>query len=86
MNIETGTLKGLTFSPPGKVERPTYDIVGPVERCDMRDYIYSRISLAPGTDRFNEYYGKHPEKKAVDEDMGRRADKSVAENGWPEIP
>jgi reductive dehalogenase len=40
MNINEGVLKGLTFRPPRKVDKPTYEIVGPVERYDMRDYPY----------------------------------------------
>ena len=49
MDVKGGVLKGLVLKPPKKVDRPTYEIVGPVERYDMRDYTYSRISLKPGT-------------------------------------
>jgi len=76
MNIKEGVLKGLTIRLPRKVDRPTYEIVGLVERYDMRDYIYSRVALRPGTPQYEDYYSSHPEKKAIDEDTCRRADKS----------
>lgn len=79
MNVREGVLKGLTITPPKRVDKPTYEIVGPVERYDMRDYIYSRISLTPGTERYEEYYSKRPEKKAIDDDMRARADRSGLE-------
>lgn len=79
MNTKEGVLKGLTLRPPNRVDKPTYEIVGPVERYDMRDYTYSRVTLKPGTTRFEEYYAQHPEKRAVDEDMRQRADKSGQE-------
>lgn len=79
MNIKEGVLKGLTIKPPRKVDKPTYEIVGPVEHYDMRDYMYSRIALKPGDPRYEDYYSRHPEKKAIDDDMRRRADKSGKE-------
>ena len=76
MNIKEGVLKGLTIRPPRKVDRPTYEVVGPIHRYDMRDYVYSRVTLRPGTPQYEDYYSRHPEKKAMDEDTCRRADKS----------
>lgn len=79
MDIKEGVLKGLVLKPPKKVDKPTYEIVGPVERYDMRDYTYSRISLKQGTPNYEEYYSLHPEEKEVDDDMRRRADKKGVE-------
>jgi ferredoxin len=79
MDVKGGVLKGLLLKPPKKVDRPTYEIVGPVERYDMRDYTYSRISLKPGTPNYEEYYSLHPEKKEVDDEMRHRADKKGLE-------
>jgi len=79
MDLKEGVLKGLVLRPPKRVEKPTYEIVGPVERYDMRDYTYSRISLRPGTSNYEEYYSRHPEKKPVDDDMRARADRSGIE-------
>jgi len=79
MNIREGVLKGLTLTPPRKVDKPTYEIVGPIERYDMRDYMYSRVALKQGTPQYEEYYSRHPKKKAIDEEMRRRADRSGRE-------
>jgi ferredoxin len=79
MNLKEGVLKGLAITPPKRVDKPTYEIVGPVERYDMRDYTYSRITLRPGTPNYKEYYSRHPQQEAIDEDMRKRADKSGAE-------
>ena len=79
MNIKEGVLNGLTLTPPKKADKPTYEIVGPVERYDMRDYMYSRIALKQGTQQYDEYYARHPERMAIDDEMRKRADKSGKE-------
>jgi len=47
--------KKIEVSPP-----PNY-------RHDERDIMFSRQRLQPGTNRFDEYYQTHPEKKALDD-------------------
>ena len=79
MNIEEGVLRGLSLRPPRKVDRPTYEIVSPVERYDMRDYTYSRIVLKEGTPEYKDYYALHPDQEPVDQDLKRRADRSGRE-------
>ncbi|MFC1592878.1 4Fe-4S dicluster domain-containing protein [Candidatus Omnitrophota bacterium] len=77
MNIDEGVLKGLSISQPKKVDKPTYEIVGPLERFDGRDTTGSRAALQPGTSHYEEYYARHPEKKASDDRRReRRAMKS----------
>jgi ferredoxin len=39
----------------------------PKTRVDERDIMFSRRLLVDGSDRFNEYYERHPERKALDD-------------------
>lgn len=39
----------------------------PAGRFDERDTMFSRRELVPGTARFDEYYSRHPEKRAPDD-------------------
>lgn len=39
----------------------------PTGRIDERDIMFSRKKLAVGSDRFNEYYERHPDRKILDE-------------------
>jgi hypothetical protein len=39
----------------------------PVKRIDERDTMFSRNELEPGTERFNDYYKRNPDKKAIDD-------------------
>jgi ferredoxin len=39
----------------------------PTRRIDERDIMFSRRRLVPGTDRFADYYRRHPDKKALDD-------------------
>lgn len=55
-----------------------------MRRSDERDTIFSRMTLRPGTDRFNTYYQTHPEFEDIDRGFrnagpGRYADR-IAEN------
>jgi len=59
-------------------ERPTYDIVGDVERYDQRDHPTARAYLVPGTTEYEEYYGRHPELKEWDDENRRRRGKDHA--------
>jgi len=73
MDLDEGVLKGLAISPPRKVDKPTYEIVGPVERFDFRDNVIARKLLQPSTPEYDEYYSRHPETKVADDDRRRRA-------------
>ena len=39
----------------------------PVKRIDERDTMFSRNELKPGSDNFNDYYKRNPEKKEIDD-------------------
>ena len=79
MDLDQGILKGLCITPPREVDDPTYEVVGPVERVDERDHIHARMAMRPGSDRYEKYYSKNPDKKAVDDDIRRRGRKSAQE-------
>ncbi|MBI2917408.1 MAG: 4Fe-4S dicluster domain-containing protein [Chloroflexi bacterium] len=49
-----------------RVERPTYEVVGPLERFDERDNVGNRANLRPGTPEYRSYYAAHPEREAID--------------------
>jgi len=76
MNIDEGTLKGLVISPPHRVDKPTYEIVGPVEHYDTRDHIWARMAMPVGSTAYEDYYSRHPDKKAIDDDLRERAKRS----------
>jgi len=78
MDLDRGTWKGLSISPPKAVDKPTYEIVGPVERYDTRDHVFARLVMGMQVDSpaYEDYYSRHPEKKAIDEDMSERAEQS----------
>lgn len=44
----------------------------PHSRFDERDIMFSRIELRPGTERYREYYRRHPQKKVLDDRFRRR--------------
>ncbi|MCD4681155.1 MAG: hypothetical protein K8S00_12290 [Bacteroidales bacterium] len=39
----------------------------PVKKIDERDTMFSRNELKADTERYNEYYGRNPDKKTIDE-------------------
>jgi len=43
----------------------------PVPGVDERDIMFSRAELAPGTSRFDEYYARHPARRAADDRFRR---------------
>lgn len=55
----------LLVIPMGK-KRITGDDI-PKRRIDERDVMFSRIRLEPGTQRFEEFYQRHPEKREIDD-------------------
>jgi len=44
-----------------------YERVQPISRFDERDTIFSRKTLVPGSDRYNDYYKRNPGKKDPDD-------------------
>lgn len=42
---------------------------GPRSRVDERDIMFSRRDLQVGSERFNDYYGRNPDKKALDDNF-----------------
>ena len=55
----------LFFFPTGRVRGLRILELG--ERVDERDVIFAREEYEPGTDRYEEYYRRRPEKKAIDD-------------------
>ncbi len=55
----------LFFSPTGRVRGLRILELG--ERVDERDVIFAREEYEQGTDRYEEYYRRRPEKKAIDD-------------------
>lgn len=39
----------------------------PGNRFDERDIMFARVRLVPGSDRYEAYYARHPERKAIDD-------------------
>ena len=72
MDLDTGTWKSPFLTPPPEVDRPTYEVAGPVERYDERDHVFSRIAMKEGSPPFEDYYQRHPEKREVDEENRQR--------------
>ena len=76
MNLDEGTLRRLVFTPPKKVNTPTYQIEGPIERYDTRDHVYARMAMKPGSEAFEDYYSRNPEKRIIDDELRKLALKS----------
>jgi hypothetical protein len=55
-----GQVSDLKISPPPEVKKPTYRVVGEIERVDQRDTVQARVALKPGTSEYEEYYARHP--------------------------
>ena len=70
MNIRVGVLKGGSFRPAPEVEKPTYKVLGEIERVDQRDTAHSRIDVwKPGSKKYEDYYTNlHPEWKEMDDE------------------
>ena len=89
MNIRVGVLKGGSFRPAPEVEKPTYKVLGEIERVDQRDTAHSRIDVwKPGSKKYEDYYTNlHPEWKEMDDETKamaatsskRRQEKSEAD-------
>jgi len=75
MDLETGTWKFFTLSPPPEVDKPTYEIVGSIEKFNSMEHQFSRIALGD-TPLYDEYYTTHPREKEIDEKNREYSDKS----------
>jgi ferredoxin len=76
MDLNVGVWKSFAYTPPPEVDKPTYEIMGPTERYDCRDHVYTRFAMKEGTAPYEDYYRRHPEKKSIDEENKKRADRS----------
>ena len=54
-----------------EVERPTYQVVGPIQRYDERDNVFSREALLPGSPEEREYHANHPELDKIDHRLAK---------------
>jgi reductive dehalogenase len=54
-----------------EVERPTYEVTGPIQRYDERDNVFSRESLLPGSSEEREYHANHPELEKIDHRLAK---------------
>jgi len=54
-----------------EVDRPTYEVVGPLERFDERDNVFARETLVPGSPDEREYHALHPELVEIDRRLSR---------------
>ncbi len=66
--------------PPREVDKPTYEIVGPVERYDQRDHPTARFGLVPGGPDYEEYYSRHPEFREWDDENRRLRSHALSSN------
>ncbi|MBI4287448.1 MAG: reductive dehalogenase [Chloroflexi bacterium] len=64
--------------PPREVDKPTYEIVGRVERYDQRDHPNARMAMSPGGAEFADYYARRPELKEWDDENRRVRAKAVS--------
>ena len=51
------------------MSRPTYEIVGAIERFDERDTVFAREALVPGSDEETLYHERNPHLKEVDDQL-----------------
>ncbi|MCK5742499.1 MAG: hypothetical protein KAH48_09795, partial [Chlorobi bacterium] len=59
----------LFFAPIGK--KSAHDFGSANSRVDERDIMFARSSYKPGTEKYEEYYAKHPDKKQTDDKIRR---------------
>lgn len=58
----------IKCSPAPEVDKPTYEVVGEIERVDQRDTIQARTMLKdPNSFEYKDYYDRHPEFKESDD-------------------
>jgi len=67
------------------VDKPTYEVVGPLERFDERDAVFAREQMIPGSPEERAYHVMHPELVGVDRRLVAtkgRADARSQEEDW----
>jgi len=68
------------------VDKPTYEVVGPLERFDERDAVFAREQMIPGSPEERAYHVMHPELVGVDRRLAAftkgRADARSQEEDW----
>jgi reductive dehalogenase len=67
-----------------EVEKPTYEVVGPLERLDERDTVFAREILTPGSPAEKEYHARHPELVEIDRRLARFIQRKI--DNPPEVP
>lgn len=67
-----------------EVQRPTYEVVGPLERFDERDTVFAREAYLPGTPAEREYHARHPELVEIDHRLARFIQEKI--DNPPEVP
>jgi reductive dehalogenase len=67
-----------------EVDRPTYEVVGPLECFDERDTVFARESLIPGSPEEEEYHRLHPELVEIDRRLSRFIQEKI--DAPPEVP
>jgi reductive dehalogenase len=67
-----------------EVDRPTYEIVGPLQRFDERDNVFAREALLPGSPEEREYHTRHPELVEIDRRLAAFIQEKI--DSPPEVP
>jgi len=67
-----------------EVERPTYEVVGPLERFDERDTVFARETLMPGSPEERDYHARHPELVEIDRRLAAFIQRKI--DNPPEAP
>ncbi len=67
-----------------EVERPTYEVVGTLERFDERDTLFAREALMPGSKEERAYHELHPELVEIDRRLARFIQEKI--DNPPEVP
>ncbi|MFC2018512.1 4Fe-4S dicluster domain-containing protein [Chloroflexota bacterium] len=79
MDLNAGTFRKRTLSPPPEVAKPTYGIVGPLERVDVRLRMFYRDRMAPNTPDYDSFYGDYPELETIDSQRKQARCKKLVE-------
>jgi reductive dehalogenase len=68
------------------VDKPTYEVVGPLKRFDERDNVFARERLIPGSPEERAYHALHPELVGVDRRLAAcikgKADAQSQDEDW----
>jgi hypothetical protein len=63
------------------VTKPTYEIVGEVERFDERDTVFAREALVPGSREEISYHESNPHLREIDRRLSRFIDDKLDRSG-----